>query len=1044
MTAPSLEDVLSVRLTDPDGHEYVCVSGTIPWTMGTTPNSLSLTILAPERIKEVLEFDGSFTLSGPGQFTRTSLPKPSAGAALKSVGWTVKVIPPGEEEYEISPLVLMEAVIELASVAEGSLGPFKPDIGDARLELVRLSFSDIRILWNEFGDIGGKRNFEDSNSLMRAIIVKEPEDIEIASPSVEVDGKGVISRGPTKTATFKTQVVAGGFAPESLEKTDLVNTRKLIEEIAERTPYLRFWEEGLFGPKPVASVLERIYITGIDYGPGMSPARALDLICEKAGLVAGITYDGRLIIDFDAVPSEEQFTKSNIFDKQARWANEERATRVRPRAPLFRFYPKNVFKEVVTTDFEYVAKMTDGKIEKFSEAAAKIGAAGQEEHLTYLSAVRAETERPGERDLLEDAVETGMTTTTQEQAERTENVRIVSDSVGRTYRYNPEKSIDIIRQVADEAKKKASEAFRERAKFQVDLTDGGKSIADATFTFHALDPIPMLDALLSTPLDVVTRVGAVDLEPRFSADVILHRAYDFLMHANVIATNSFDPPKIISTDPRITDAGFNQSKFDERVNQVEFFGRVKPGLDAPQAESHPRSVPGFSIPSSEGRTFRRTPADWSEAKADSKTLQSYFKRFLGFSNGKMRSEELQDIVKIITAPIVVKFGAPYTNQQTRTPPLEIFATWLSADATKFVKKFDPQKGVVEFSTTMGIFRGTISFRNFLRDLVVYLQDYALQVEKEALDPNSPYEGAGITIPPLPDTQMAYAVAKHINIILSDDLEETEKALAAIQKTTDFAKSAGDYFGADPTPAAFRKMITDFRERNSGKPLWQIASLKSAVEQETDPAAPPVGTVAPKAKPWNENIVGPSTGGLRASVTVALPLTENEKAGNATKTEAEDIGQTTDRNGNPGNVLPEVFPSPVLGQFYVKAKFNEYAWPHIEMGADGPARNVQLDVDWVEDIDGNTLASSKAEFEAAARKRFAELNSDSTIEQSEEIEIGGIFKTELGSVVRSATISWGDGGADPKTFISASSLISRRLPSLRAIQALSNGVVKGRK
>lgn len=1043
MPDPTLEDVLSVRILDPTGTEHICVAGTLPWTLGPSANVSTFTVFSSPRLKELLEFDGSFTQKTPGEFTRTVLPKPTAGDSLKSVGWKAVITPPNDASFDVEPLILMEVVVELASVADSALGPFRPDVGDDRLELLRLSFSDARVLWNEFGHLAGRRNFEDPNAMMRAVVAKVSDTITLTAPAVKVDAKtGKVSRDNPKEVTFETATVSGGFAPDSLLDGDLASVKKLLDEVVPRLPLIKFWEDGgAFGPPSVAAALEKIYITDIDYKVGTPPGKALEIIGQKAGLVFGPTFDGRLVVEFDAAPSDEQFKKSKVFDHEDAWTSEERGSRVKPRAPLFRFYPRKVIKEVATTDFERVAKRTDGAIVEVDEAAAELGLAGNEQHLTYLSAVRAEVERPGERDDLENAVETPGTQTAQEAALRAENTRIVSDSVGRSFRYNPADSIAAIQQLAAQAREQAREKFTTRVEQSTELGEGGKPLEDAGFTFFGFNTIAMLDSLLSTPLNVVTRVGTVDLKPRFAGDLLLHRMYDFLMHANVIATNSFDFPKTLSTDPRIIDGGFNQDKFDERVNQTEFFGRYKPGTEpANPNESHARSTPGFKIPNNEQRTLRRTPADWPEAKSRAETFQSYFKRFLGFNNGKMRSVELNDIVSLITAPIVAKFGAPYALQ-TRTPPLEIMTTWVSGDATEKVDRFDPSTGVVEFSTTMGIFFGTISFHNFLRDLVIYLEAFAKNREEEALDPNRPYKGAGVTIPPLPDTQMAYAVAKHINIILSDDGTETRRALDTISATQSFVRQGMSGFLTGAGAGAFRALVDSFRARNSGKPLWQIASLKSAVEKETDPTAPPPGTVAPTRTPWTGNIQGPSTPGIRATITVAQPLPEPETG--AGQTQATDIGQSVGADGQPGDVLPMIFPSPILGQFYVEAPFNEYAWPHIEIGADGPAKVEQLAVDWLEDLDGNPVGSSAAEFEAAARKRFEEINASSTIEESEEIEVGGIFEVELGSLVRSATLSWGEAGSAPRTYVSTSSLITRKLPSLRAIQALQNGVVKGR-
>ena len=80
--------------------------------------------------------------------------------------------------------------------------------------------------------------------------------------------------------------------------------------------------------------------------------------------------------------------------------------------------------------------------------------------------------------------------------------------------------------------------------------------------------------------------------------------------------------------------------------------------------------------------------------------------------------------------------------------------------------------------------------------------------------------------------------------------------------------------------------------------------------------------------------------------------------------------------------------------------------------------------------------SRTLFQEAARKRFEELNSDSTIEESEELGFGSIFKVELGSVVRNVMYSFSEGGGNPMTRISTSSLISKKLPILRAVKAIS--------
>ena len=649
----TIDDVdIDATLFDPRNVKYRVLSAAGSRRSGTRPDSISVRVEATSRFKELLEFDGSFTLVTPGKFARTVLPKPSAGRSLKSSNWGLFITPKaeGDDPFFIQPLILTEANVEQVNLAEGSQGKFVPDGGEDRLEIWSLSFSDARLLWREMGHIAGRRNARDYTSSLRAIITLEEEKFKVSAPVIENDGDtpGKIKVGTPEDVEIVIPSLVDGFDPISLDAGKLHTTKKLLEEIADRLPLLTSWDDGAnVGPPEILAHLEKLFITDINYRKGLPGADALELVAAKAGLVVGLKLDGRLFAEFDAVPSAAEFEKSGIVGKQAKYVGEPRGSRVRPRPPTVRFYPNRVVKEIVIEDFEEVAKDSAGNLRPLAALAGIVGASVP--HVRFLMAVKNGLDQVGRKNQLEagldgvpqaptadsDAATDGTnqpSLTSQFQfsppvnspqlnaqgllpgspriagpgssvfddpngaagggelavgaapvasgtgkARLADAARNLSDFAGRGFRYAPSSgSLIAISSVSQAARKTARLALAERSKPVAQLGTGGKPTREARTRFFGrgndlgLNTEAVLDALLTPPLNIVTKVDAVgELTPRWIADLVLHRSYDFFGAASAIAFASFDKGDPSKGEPN----GFNKSANAKLIQRLGFHGQ---------------------------------------------------------------------------------------------------------------------------------------------------------------------------------------------------------------------------------------------------------------------------------------------------------------------------------------------------------------------------------------------------------------------------------------------------------------------------------------
>ncbi len=592
-------DVLEATLTDPKGTSFPVLSGTIPRTMGTTHDTATLVVLASSRLKKALEFDESFTLIAPGNFNRMVLPIPGSGTELRTVSWTLKVNPVGEPSFEVTPLILVEASVQQHSVADSSLGPLTADSGGDRPESWTLSLADSRILWPETGHLAGRRNFRDAKHSLRQFAVVPPQNIEIAVGRVNVNGDGVLSLSSGEPVSFTPQQVSASFDPTSLNSDATVSTAsELFFEIAERLPLLTAGG----GPPEVLTQLEKLVPLDIDYGVGSSAQQAMDILSKKVGVVVGIDLDGSLIVEFEGAPTLTRLQASGVVGRSGRFISESRATKIRPRSSLFRFYPNKVIQQIATGDFEPAIKGSGGSLFSAASVAGQGGASIN--HLAYLAAVKGVHEQPPNKDSLEKALQ-GTTVSGAPSGERpptpavgeivssaalilgiqgspeagsdskTDVIRALADQAFSSFRYVGSKG-PLIKQQAQQARSTARAELKARTlAAAAEYGEGGKSIGSASVTVVNFSALAMLDSLLAPPWKMVTRADFVgDLAPAFFSDVILHRAYDFMNTANLITVQSFESDQENFEDPEIIpiDIGFRQEGLDNAIKASKFFG----------------------------------------------------------------------------------------------------------------------------------------------------------------------------------------------------------------------------------------------------------------------------------------------------------------------------------------------------------------------------------------------------------------------------------------------------------------------------------------
>ena len=1042
----TLEDVLEAKLIDPNGIEYRVISQTTNRRSGTQQDMVSVQIEATSRFKELLEFDGSFVTVRPGNFARSVLPKPGAGRSLSSAGWSLTVSPVNEEAFKIEPLILVEATVEQANLADGATGPFRPDAGQDRLEILNLSLSDARILWREMGHVAGRRNFRERQNLLRIRIEKESTVLEIKAPVVRnVDGEpGAIKLDDPVTVEIPVDSVEETFDPLSLSSLALRSVKQLLQEVTDRLPFLTEWPDGsLIGPPEIVSQLVKLFIFDLDYSEeGRSGSEVIDQIAAKAGLIVGLQLDGRFFVEFDAVPSEAQFKASGIVGRFRQFTAEPRSARVRPRSPLVRVYPSRVIKEIAVSDFIEVVKDQNGNIVPIGDFAARIGLKDSVDHLAYLMAVKAGVDFVGRKDELEDTFKKtpaglkegqiqqntattfviGSAVSSDEKQAAIDDARNLADHVHRGFQHKPSaERIASIRLFANAAREQGRFAFAERARIIKELGKGGKSIDEAKVAGFEFNAAAMLDVMLLTPFRIVTKVDEVgELAPRFFTDLILHREYDFIAAATTISLASFerDPDKV-----GVDDFGFRQGPFSSLVRVTGYFGKAL-GKKGPNLGAPGRTPP--SCPILGNRTLERRPVDWPESAQKVPTLQARFSAFAGKRDGTMPANLIEQFW-------IEKIGGFVTGFTVvpDSPPLEVLVTWISGDATQHVKTFDPQTGFVLFDVPVGLFRGTVSMRNFLEGGRTELRRAARERELEIVDGG---------FPPQPEdaTQAQCTLARHIDLILSDDARNSEIATTRIDTDEDLPDA--EFF-------PFSEVLDAITERSVGFPLWQVASLKDATEiaakQRPPSDSPDVSIVLDEAEEDLPDVselpaipsgmVVPGAG--ESGPAVAVPAPGGGAGSTETVSESSTPGPSETTNSklaDPKEKRPELVGPPVVARFYVEVPFEESAWPRVEIGEKGPARTEQVNVPWIEDLGGTVF--TRTEFTQAAKERFAEVNAESTIEESEEIEIAGVFGVELGSLVRNITITFEEGGSRPRTNVISSGLISKKFPFMRALLA----------
>lgn len=452
--------------------------------------------------------------------------------------------------------------------------------------------------------------------------------------------------------------------------------------------------------------------------------------------------------------------------------------------------------------------------------------------------------------------------------------------------------------------------------------------------------------------------------------------------------------------------------------------------------------------------------DFAEAKSKAATLQSRAKQFLG--SGQL----------IFSSTLFGQFWESLMGRGGGYPipgnpvPLEVWNTWIAGDASQFVKSFDSASGVVEFDRPMGIPSRSISARQFLLFGAELLRRKA-KVSAEGLEEQE-------FDPPIAELFSSFCtIAKHIDIITDDD--------EANSFITEGARQGGRFIGG--APGSFVSILQNMVGRSAGRPIWQIASLKTANDTpgkqpeepknfRPDEAGPPGGADTDADAAADDGSGGedtpvdvPSGEPGPGATPVDAPVPGGDAGPDVAVPNSDGPGQTTTGGGGgpggagstetttlpppPGPTVPQpsVGPAalpnlslpPVVGRFFVEAPFDEAAWPRIDVGGPGPIRIERLNVPFVVSLAEGVL--TQGFFSQAALNRFAEINAESTVEESEEVEIGGVFKVGMGGVVRNVTISFGEGGSRPRVRVSGSNLITRRLPALRAFTA---AVATGRK
>ena len=133
--------------------------------------------------------------------------------------------------------------------------------------------------------------------------------------------------------------------------------------------------------------------------------------------------------------------------------------------------------------------------------------------------------------------------------------------------------------------------------------------------------------------------------------------------------------------------------------------------------------------------------------------------------------------------------------------------------------------------------------------------------------------------------------------------------------------------------------------------------------------------------------------------------------------------------------PELTLTDVLARLWINAPFDERSWPFVQFGDDAPARFLQSDEDWIEDLSGNAL--TKGRFQEDAKRKFQEETAGASREFSEDVQLKGIVPLAIGSAIREISFSFSDGGSNPLSSASSSSLGKRGVPLERLLRSITN-------
>ena len=818
------ENVLEAILFGPNGAFQV-VKADINRRLGPAPDSIGLSVLSLQRLKTFKEFPGSFVrIQTNSGFARFILPEPKTGIEFEAMTWRLEIDPPKDSEGEstgekitVGPLILLEATTEKYDKAETPLGPAIPDAGEAREEQIRLTFADPRAFWGTTGHVSGRRNFVDRDNPFGKLVFEPEEEIKIDAPVIEFEKKEELDGSPSsftivtkppKEVTLNLGPINDIFDPASINEEKLFTMKELIEQIVERCPLV-----DNIGPADTLKALAKVRPLNIDWGVGTTPAQAFDFLAKEFGLVFGLQLDGELIVEFDAIPSVTNFNKSGVLGRQLVWEIEDRAGKVTPRSPAYRFYPKTVIKEVLLTDFIPAVKAPDGRVVLFTDFVKELGLSENEAaHIAYGMGSKTEVEHVTFGTLTEELLGGGPARTGTVSLRKTteDKIRVLSDHGFKAFAYRPFKNtIDKVAKIAKDARAARQIEFREKVLAASDFGEGGKKSEEARGTLNEFDFKAMLDKLLAPPLNIITKLPAlpsvqVDVSPRFFADVPLRRMYECFQLGKSI----------------IFEAGRIGGNIAKRVTQNEFIVRAITLADEKKYLD----------------TMNRRPSDWSEAKSKAKSFQFDWLKHGGQPTGEMNSTQL---IGFWFLERQVKFGRVQPDEQgddpidpdaveeafeylefvesLRAPPeIETILQWISADASDFVKSVDPKTGFTVFDRPVGLFFQSKSTRRMMELSRDFLTEIFL--EPRFILPS------GFRISSIVTKTLANLWRVKIIIMLDEDKVGTDRIFTADGATPVFEKAQSE------DPSDFTGIIEAYQSRSPKFPVWIFSSLQVAQEQ----------------------------------------------------------------------------------------------------------------------------------------------------------------------------------------------------------------------